>query len=163
LTTTPTEPVVEGRPRAAWVAAAPPLALGLLTLVMLAMAVAGEHPMWRVRDLNLAEAAGSRETATVALLIGQGHDPNRTYFVRPGIIDERISGTMTPLRAAVESRRSEMILLLLQQGAVLDETQRVTLACLAKTRGDGDVLAVLEGERGAVKCAAGNASPGEQR
>jgi hypothetical protein len=127
------------------------MALAAATLVMLVLGSAGRHPMWPVRDANLAEAAGSRDAATVVWLISNGEDATRIRSIRPGVLDERWHH-LTPLEAAVESRRVEMIDLLLRHGVALAEAQRVSFSCRARQRGDEDVARYFEARGGPVSC-----------
>jgi hypothetical protein len=151
-TTIPTSDTVAGGLWWAGVAAlVPPGILALLTAGMLTMGLAGRHPMWHVPELNLAEAAAGRDVATVVLLIGYGENPNQTYSIRPGVLNAN-AATMTPIEAALEARRSEIISLLLRHGAVLDEAQRRAYACRARSRRDNDVVRLFESMDGPVTC-----------
>lgn len=132
--------------------ALPPLALAALTVAMLLAAVAGRHPMWHVPEFNLSEAAGSRDAASVVWLILRGEDPNAPRAVRAGIIDTRQYPSMTPIEAALESRRVEIVHLLLQRGAVVDEARRAAYTCKAKSRGDDDIVKYFESRGGPVPC-----------
>jgi hypothetical protein len=134
------------------VAALPPLALACLTVVMLILGALGRHPMWHVPELNLSEAAGARDAASVVLLISRGEDPDLARPVRAGVIDPRHYEAMTPIEAALDARRAEIIDLLLRHGAVLDEAHRVEYACKAKARGDGDIVQYFEARGGPVSC-----------
>jgi hypothetical protein len=132
-------------------AAAPVAAVAITTAAMLAMAAAGRHPLWHVQMITLSEAAASRDVATVVWLIERGRDPNHRYPVRRGILNGDVPAAMTPIEAAVEARRADVVDLLLRNGARLDEAQRVALACRAKRRGDEDLIRYFEA-RGAVTC-----------
>jgi hypothetical protein len=160
LTITPTEHVARiARP--GWVAALtalPPLLLGAVVLVMLVLATAGRHPMWQVPDFNLSEAAGSRDAATVALLISRGDDPNRGYPVRRGVISARGYDAMTPMDAAFAARRLEIMHLLLRRGGVVDEARRVAYVCRSRTLGDDDIVRYFEARGGPVSCGPGGGS-----
>lgn len=137
------------------IAALPPLLLALSIVVMLAMALVGRHPMWHVLDLNLSEAAAGRDAATVELLIGAGEDPNVMRTIRPGVLDGS-AARMTPIEAALDARRLEIIDLLLRHGVLLDEADRVAYACKAKSRGDADIVRYFEARGGPVTCSEEN-------
>jgi hypothetical protein len=122
------------------------------------MGLAGRHPMWHVPELNLAEAAAGRDVATVVLLIGYGENPNQTYSIRPGVLNAS-AATMTPIEAALEARRPEIISLLLRHGAVLDEAQRRAYACRARSRRDNDVVRLFESMGGPVTCSEASGRP----
>src|SRR5687768_15641402 len=70
----------------AWLPAAALLAPAgvflLATIIMLGMGLAGHHPFWRVEDVTLSEAAGTRDDAQALRLIMGGADPNGRYPVR---------------------------------------------------------------------------------
>jgi hypothetical protein len=93
------------------------------------MAIFGHDPMWAHQPLSLAEAAGVREEAEVVRLIEGGHDPNRRYSVRAGLIfdDDR---RVTPLEAAVRAGDARMVQVLLAKGARMDEALSRHLRCL---------------------------------
>jgi hypothetical protein len=98
-------------------AAFPGLALAVLSALWLVMAGANAgHPFWRSVPVNVAEAAALRDAAEVARLVEAGADPNRTYSVRPGLV-EGCEGQLTPVQAARLADRSEIVDLLMTLGA----------------------------------------------
>jgi hypothetical protein len=152
LTTTRTDVAAAPPARALAIAAAiPPLALAAFTAVSLVLAVVGRHPLWRISDVNLAEAAAMRDAATVVLLIQQGQDPDMPRFVRPGLL-ARGAVRATPLEAALAEDRVEIVDVLLRHGASLSEPERVAVTCAARARGDADVVRYFEGRGGPVTC-----------
>ena len=134
-------------------AALPPLALAIFTALSLALAAVGRHPLWRISDVNIAEAAAARDAASVVLMIQEGHDPNLPRFVRPGLL-ARGAVRATPLEAALAEDRLEIIDVLLRHGASLSEAQRVAFTCAARRRGDTDIVQYFEARGGPVSCPA---------
>ena len=132
-------------------AALPPVALAAFTVVSLVLALAGRHPLWRISDVNIAEAAATRDAASVVLLIQEGHDPDAPRFVRPGLLG-RGAVRVTPLEAAIAEDRLEIVDVLLRHGASLSEAQRVAFTCAARLRGDADVVRYFESRGGPVTC-----------
>lgn len=152
MTTTRTDVVTRRPPRALAIAAAlPPVALAAFTAVSLVLALGGRHPLWRISDVNIAEAAATRDAASVVLLIQEGHDPDIARFVRPGLL-ERGAIRATPLEAAVAEDRVEIVDVLLRHGASLTEAQRAAFTCAARARGDADIVRYFEGRGGPVTC-----------
>jgi hypothetical protein len=98
------------------VAMIPPALLALTRVVFLVLAVWGVHPFWLPAPLNLAEAAALRDRGEVARLLAEGKDPNATYRVRRGVV-RRYAMEMTPIEAALATRRDEIVQLLLDSGA----------------------------------------------
>jgi hypothetical protein len=152
LTTIRTEPK-DVAASSLWVAATvPPALLAMFIVVALALAAVGRHPLWPVSTPpNLAEAAATRDAATVVLLIREGHDPDVARFVRPGVL-ARGAVRVTPLEAALAEQRLEIVDVLLRHGASLTEDQRRTFICAARGRGDADVVGYFEARGGAVTC-----------
>lgn len=128
-------------------AAAGPAVLWLvLAAAITGAGLAGYGALAAPRDVTLSEAVALRVPAEVVKLIRAGADPAAPARVRGGIIREHPS-MLTPLEAAVVTRRPELVRLLVQEGAVLDDTNYLVLSCLAADSGFDDVLAVL-GELG---------------
>jgi hypothetical protein len=98
------------------VAMLPPALLALTRVVFLVLAVWGVHPFWLYEPLNLAEAAALRDRGEVARLLAAGKDPNATYRVRRGFVRD-YPVAMTPMAAAMATRRDEIAQILLDAGA----------------------------------------------
>jgi hypothetical protein len=104
--------------------------LAIALAVVLTLAAAGRHPLWRHDDLNLSEAASVRDEAEVVRLIRRGEDPNSRRDIRPGLLFDH-AARLTPLEAAVASERAEMVERLIVNGAQLDAVLWNQLRCLA--------------------------------
>ena len=113
--------------------------------------------MWPISDANLTEAAATRDAATVIFLIQEGHDPNKPYRVRSGVLG-RSPRRLTPLEAAVDEERLEIVDILMRHGVVLSDRQRVDLVCAARGRGDEEIVRYFETHWGTVTCDARQAS-----
>jgi hypothetical protein len=98
------------------VAMIPAALLALTRVVFLVLAMWDVHPFWMSEPLNLAEAAALRDRGEVARLLAEGEDPNATYRVRRGFI-QNYPMQMTPMAAAIAARRNEIVQLLLDGGA----------------------------------------------
>lgn len=100
---------------AAWVAA-PPVILGGFCVVLIGLGLFDANPFWPRTDLTFAEAAALRDRGTVALMLESGRDPSRRYPIRAGLISSD-SLTATPMEAAIQEDRSEIVSFLLQYGS----------------------------------------------
>lgn len=98
------------------VAMVPAALLALARVAFLMLAAWGAHPFWTWEPLNLAEAAALRDRGEVARLLAEGSDPNATYRVRRGFVRDHAM-RMTPMAAAVATRRDEIVQILLDAGA----------------------------------------------
>jgi hypothetical protein len=125
--------------------------LAATLLVALLLAIVGRHPMWGHRELNLSEAAASRDEAEVVRLIGYGQDPNLQWEVRPGILS-RESLRVTPLEAAVGARDPHMVARLFANGAVLTPHVWSRLRCAAEGEGLPEVLDAHRPEGVVLEC-----------
>lgn len=96
--------------------------------------------------LTLAEAAGLRDRAAILRLVRRGVDPNAPAHVRRDVLRSP-EYTMTPLEAAIASRRADIMLFLTQLGAVIDEKNYSVFWCFAQVAGDDEVIAFLEARR----------------
>lgn len=133
-------------------AVAAPLVLAAATVVMLAAAPAGRHPLWQPEAFNMTEAAAARDIATVAASVERGEDPNVRRPVRSPLLDD-IGRELTPLEAAVIARRFEIVDFLLSRGASPDGPARAALICHALGNGDRDIADALAAGAPAPECA----------
>jgi hypothetical protein len=129
------------------VAALPLIGAGIAALVLVLGWIAGASPFWAVPQLTLSEAVVTRDAGEVVRLIAYEHtDPDQPSRVRA----ELWSGPseVTPLEAAVLTRRVEMARLLVHRGAHLPTgAARDRLICQAAAAGDGDIVEFLLADR----------------
>jgi hypothetical protein len=109
--------------------------------------VSGRAPFWTTPDLTLSEAVIVRDAAETLRLIQAGRDPNRTWPVRAELSETGRDETMTPLEAAVEIRRLEIVDLLLRHGAALTAADRSALIERAQRVGGDDVTEYLQNRK----------------
>jgi hypothetical protein len=121
-------------------AAAPALVLAALSVMWTAGAVVGSG-LWPPPAQTLAEAAATRNAAEIARQIGLGASPSRPAQVRASARRADQDVTMTPLEAAVDAGRPEIVALLIDYGAQADDEELRVLRCY--TADDG-VRAALE-------------------
>ena len=101
------------------VAMLPAALLTVARATFLILAVWDLHPFWLWEPLNLAEAAALRDRGEVAQLLAEGQDPNATYRVRRGFVRE-YAMQLTPVEAALATRRDEIVQILVDAGARLE-------------------------------------------
>ena len=154
MTTTRTESRRVAWPSLWIVAAVPPMLLAAFTVVAFVLGVFGRHPMWPITTPNLAEAAATRDAASVVQLMREGHDPDASRMIRPGVL-ARGAVRRTPLEAALEEQRLEIVNILLRRGASMTEQQRIEFTCAARRRGDADIVEYFEARGGPVRCDTG--------
>lgn len=126
-----------------WAPALPPIALGLVALVLVAAGAMGKNPFWSGNEITLSEAAALRDQGAVLMRLTAGDDVDVRYSVRAGLIDSRTM-TITPMEAAVHEDRPEMIALLLSRGAratAADVCVWTQLAARRKSRQADEYLA----------------------
>jgi hypothetical protein len=122
--------------------AIPGVAVALITGISGIAALAGWPLMPAPRPMSLPEAAVTFDPAEVVLRVGSGEDLNRAAPVHvPRLGDHPVM--LTPLEAAVASRGPDMVTLVRDLGARLDEPTLRRLRCLAERVGDQDVSAYL--------------------
>ena len=122
--------------------AAPGILFVLLTATVVVGPLVGFDPIWRSEALTLPEAAGLRDDGEVQRLLRDGADVNAAGSIRPDFV-KSYAITMTPLEAAVGIRRADMVTLLLDRGATLDQSNWPRLVCFARQERAADVEAVL--------------------
>jgi len=84
-----------------------------------------------------------RDHAEVVRLIHGGADPNRSWLVASDFSDSHRPETITPLEAAVQIRRLELVELLVREGATVDEPVRARLVARARDLHADDIVAYL--------------------
>ncbi len=101
------------------VAMLPAALLTVARAAFLILAIWDLHPFWLWEPLNLAEAAALRDRGEVARLLAEGQDPNATYRIRRGFVRE-YAMQLTPVEAALATRREEIVQILVDAGARLE-------------------------------------------
>ena len=103
-------------------------------------------PIWRVDPLTTSEASALHDTGELVRLIRRGDDPNVAQQVRSDVL-RREPVVLTPLEAAVAADRTDVLDVLLDNGASLDERNWTRLKCFADGVGADDAAAFLEQRR----------------
>lgn len=93
-------------------------------------------------DLTLSEAAAIRDVTEVLRQIRTGAKPDAPARIRRGILREE-EYLMTPLEAATVAGDVEVVRLLVQNGARLDESNVPVLFCLAQDNDADDIVSFL--------------------
>lgn len=132
---------------------AAPALLGLLVAAFLLGNLVGWDPLWPTGTVTLSEAVALRDSATALDLIGRQHDPNASYPVRDGLLKSDVVH-VTPLEAAVSTRETAVVQLLIDHGATLDDATRLRLTCFARQeRAEAVEALFVAGLRQPVNCA----------
>jgi len=109
--------------------------------------------LWPPVNLTLSEAAALGDAGEIANQIARGVDPNSPAIVRRGFVN-RDPVVLTPLEAAVEHQRPDIVGVLILNGARADAPTIAPLRCVAQRLQDPRTEAVLERYvPGAVDCA----------
>lgn len=101
---------------------------GLLAGIICDLVTSGG--LWAPTEITLSEAAATRDTGEIVRLIWRGDDPNVRWRVRRGLLSA-VDEEVLPLEAAIRSRELEVVELLVDYGARVDDALRQQLACLA--------------------------------
>jgi hypothetical protein len=124
--------------------ASPLLAALVMAAVVVAGWAAGRQPFWPTPEVTLSEAVATRDLGEALRLIAQEHiDPDSAQPVRAGMLPDNQPAVLTPLAAAVETRRTEMVRLLLDHGASPAAAARTALICRAVALGGEGIVALL--------------------
>jgi hypothetical protein len=126
------------------VAATPLLGAGLVALMLVIGWIAGASPFWTIPQLSLSEAVVTRDAGEVVRLIRyENVDPDQPWPVRAELLPGG-PRSMTPMEAAVVTRRIEMVRLLAHRGARLPAgAARDRLICQAAGAGASDIVDFL--------------------
>ena len=118
--------------------------LGVATGVVMLIAMAGSHPLWRVDPVNMSEAAALRDRATVVQLMAKGEDPYARREIRADLLfNDRVE--LTPLEAGIAAGRSEIVeIILFSAHQRPDAAAWARLRCLSQLEGDKDINEVLD-------------------
>jgi hypothetical protein len=119
-----------------------------VTVAILYVAVAaggalGTEWLWPPVNLTLSEAAAIGDAGEIARQIAAGVDPNRPVLVSRGFVN-RDPVMLTPLEAAVEHQRPDIVDVLVLNGARVDASTIAPLRCAARQLHDVRTEAVLE-------------------
>ena len=126
--------------------AAPAAVWVVFSAAWLAIAAIGGPRAFDGRTMTLTEATAIASYADAARLLRGGADPNAPARLRAGIVDLR-ARTMTPLEAATGAPRTGPVQMLVEHGAVIDDSNFSVLWCGALARGNQDVLRFLRSLR----------------
>lgn len=129
-----------------WALCLPGAFLIVATAAMFVALPFGIDPVWHVEQVTLPEAAALRDNGEVMRLIGLGADPDEAGIVRRDLAHNE-AHVLTPLEAAVSIRRVDMVELLLESGARMDESTWARLICFADVVDSDDVRVFLEQRR----------------
>jgi hypothetical protein len=111
-------------------AAALPAVIATLAVVGLATIETGGYTPMSLQPANLAEAVGLGNAAETLRLLAYGESPYRVEPVRRELITS-MEMRLTPLEAAIYSKKLELVRLLDSRGVIVDSGTRAALACLA--------------------------------
>ena len=111
--------------------AAPLLTAACLALGAQAAEWSGRDWWFETRPRNAAEAAALGRAADLVRLLRGGDHPEQIFPVRAGIIGESVAW-LSVIEAATWTEGAAMIRLLEREGAVMTDSHRRRLACLAR-------------------------------
>jgi hypothetical protein len=94
--------------------------------------------------VSLAETIASGDVLATYMLIRAGHDPNRPIVVQHPVFTDGRPVMMPPLVWAVATESNQIVSLLLNAGARLDETLGRRTVCLAAELGNDEIARLLE-------------------
>jgi len=124
------------------IAAVVPVAIGTLVVLAFALLEMGGRTPMSLHPENLAEAAAMGNAAETGRRLSFGESPYRVEPVREDIlVSDPVR--LTPVEAAVMSKKLELIKLLDSRGAFVGDDTRRTLACLAMDVGASDITEYL--------------------
>ena len=115
------------------VVAGPTLIAVAALVTFVTLEASGHTPLATPPPVNVAEAVAWGDAARAVAFIRVGQDPNRRWPVREGVLDLRGEVHVTPVQAAILSRRPELVGLMLRNGARLDNG--TAHACLSAAVG----------------------------
>ena len=113
---------------------APVLAAACLVLTVQAAEWSGRDWWSDTRPANAAEAAAWGRAADLVRMLKRGDHPEQIFAVRGGTLRES-PAWLTAIEGAMWTEGAAMIRLLEQEGAVLTDSHRRRLACLARDLG----------------------------
>ena len=117
------------------------VALAAPILLAAGLALGAQAAEWSGRDWwsdtrprNAAEAAASGRAGDLVRLIQRGDHPEQIFPVRDGMLGESVAW-VSVIEAAMWTEGASMIRLLEREGAVITDSHRRRLACLARDLG----------------------------
>jgi hypothetical protein len=113
--------------------AAPTLCLAGAIISLLTFAVVGVHPLWPAMELTTAEAALVGHNAAFVRQVMNGADPHEPAPVRAGLGDSS-ARTLTPLQAAIESRETTTLEMVLKYVGPMDQREASEAVCIAHAK-----------------------------
>ena len=119
----------------------PPALVAVAWLTLLTVSwTTGEHPIWSATPRNLTEAVALRYGAAVVRFVEHGEDPNRAGEIRRDLLPTQAK-TLTPVEAAAGARDRDMLVVLIELGAVFDAPLWQRAWCISNA---ADVRQLLE-------------------
>ena len=142
-----------------WLVATPGLLMALVFGASGASALLSGQPLvWPVREITLTDAVAMGDTSEVVRQVRDGADPNARVVTPTG---PRSGQTvpLTPLEAAVAAHRIDMVTLLEDYGARMDEATVRALRCFADRLGEERTRRYLAGRTSEPLSCDGIATP----
>ena len=134
-----------------WVVIPPVLVTVLFGVSGAAALITGRPLIWPPATMTLSEAVALRDRGEMARQIMLGADPNRRYPTRD-VFREDEHVQLTPLEAAVITRESYMVGLVLEYGALVNEDNAPVLQCLARNVHAEALWQLFAARHGQVDC-----------
>lgn len=119
-------------------------AVSASSLAVLGAELAGHSLLWRPSAAeNIAEAVLTESVGDVAWFTTRGVDLGRRWPVRP-LYSGGHASDLTAIEATVVVRRLDLLIFLLEHGALVSEGDRAMLHCLALAARSQEIAALFE-------------------